>query len=229
MSYINKLNTTYTSHADYWSLLNHYWKPYKRCNYPITLNGKPVQDECVKCNLFNQYFASISDSAAYDIGKLPPFHFLTDHRFLPPTFDPFQVFRVLNSLQPNKCKGFDNLPNRILKICSKSLATPFSLLFDLILSSEVFPTSWKTATVTPIHQAAPQTVVQNYRPVALLPSLSKVFEKLLHKHVHSYLENHKLLKPNNCGFRKKTFYLNFIAGYLSQFVPSLRFKSCLQE
>ena len=57
MSYINKLNTTNTSHADYWSSLNQFWKPNKQCNYPITLNGKPVHDEYVKCNLFNEYFA----------------------------------------------------------------------------------------------------------------------------------------------------------------------------
>jgi len=162
-----------------------------------------VRDEYVKWNLFNEYFASISNSPAYDMNKLPPFHFLTDHRLLPPTFDPFQVFRVLSSLHPNKCKGFDNLPNRILKICSQSLATPFSLLFNLILLSEVFPTSCKTATVIPIHKTASQTVVQNYRSIALLSSLSKVFEKLLHKHVYIYLEYHKLLIPNNSDFREK--------------------------
>jgi len=162
-----------------------------------------VHDEYVKCNLFNEYFTSISNSPAYDKNKLSPFHFLTDNRLLPPTFDPFQVFRVLSSLHPNICKGFDNLPNRILKICSQLLATPFSLLFNLILSSEVFPTTWKTATVIPIHKTGSQTVVQNYRPIALLFSLSKVLEKRLHKHVNSYLEYHRLLIPNNSGFRKK--------------------------
>ena len=159
MSYINKPNTTNTFHADYWSLLNQFWKTNKQCNYPITLNGKPVHDEYVKCDLFNESFASISNSLACDINKLPPFHFLTDHQLLPPAFDPFQVFRVLSSLHPNKCKSFDNLPNRILKICSQWLATRFSLLFNLIVSSEVFPTSWKTATVIPIHKTGSQTVV----------------------------------------------------------------------
>jgi len=79
MSYINKLNTTNKSHADYWSLLNQFWKLNKQCNYSITLNGKPVHDEYVKCNLFNEYFTSISNSPAYNTNKLPYFHFLTDH------------------------------------------------------------------------------------------------------------------------------------------------------
>jgi len=99
--------------------------------------------------------------------------------------------------------------------------------FNLILSSEVFPTSWKTASVIPIHKTGSQTVVQNHRPIALLP-LWKVFEKHL-KHIYSYLEYHKLLIPNNSGFRKKTVYLNFIAGYLSQSVPSLWFKSLFKH
>ena len=143
---------------------------------------------------------------------MPPFHFRTDHRLLRPTFDLFQVFRVLNSLHPNKCKGFDNLPNRILKIGSQSLATSFSLLFNLILSSEVFPTSLKTATVNPIHKTSSQAVVQDYRPIALMPSLPKVFEKLLYKHVYSYLEYHKLLIPNNSVFRKKHSTLTSLFG-----------------
>ena len=92
MSYINKLKTTNTSHADYWSLLNQFWEPNKHCNYLITLNGNPVHDEYVKCNLFNEYFASISNSPAYGINKLPPFHFLTDHRLLPPTLIHFMYF-----------------------------------------------------------------------------------------------------------------------------------------
>ena len=60
----------------------------------------------------------------------------------------------------------------------------------------------------PFLKTGSQTEVQNYRPIALLPSLSKVFEKLLHKHIYSYLEHHKLLIPNNSGFRKKHSTLN---------------------
>jgi len=67
------------------------------------------------------------------------------------------------------------------------------------LSSEAFPTSWKIASVIPVHKTGSQTVVQNYRTIVLLPSLSKVFEKLLHKHVYNYREYHKLLIPNNSG------------------------------
>jgi len=123
---------------------------------------------------------------------------------LSPVIEPFEVFQVLNSLNPNKCKGFDNLPNRILKICCQSVATAFSLLFNIILSPEEYPTAWKTATVIPLLKTGSQAEIQNHRPIAFLPSLSKVFEKLLHKHTYNYIEHHKVLIPNNSGFRKNT-------------------------
>jgi len=78
-------------------------------------------------------------------------------------------------------QGVKNSPNRILKFCSQSLAIPFSLLFSFILSSEEYPTIWKTATVIPLLKSGSQTEVQNYRPILLLPSHWKVCEKLLHK------------------------------------------------
>jgi len=172
------------------------------------VNGRPIHDNRIKCNLFNEYFTSISNSPSNDYQNLPPLEYLTDQRLLSPVIEPFEVFQVLNSLKPNKCKGFDNLPNRILKICSQSLATPFSLLFHFIFSSEEYPTVWKTATVIPLLKTGSQTEVQNYRPIALLPSLSNVFEKLLHKRIYNYLEHHNVLIPNNSGFRKKQSTLN---------------------
>jgi len=108
---------------------------------------------------------------------------------------------VLSNLNPEKCKGFKNLSNRLLKSCSQSLATPLSLLFNYILASEQFPLLWKTVSILPLHKKGSHYDVTNYRPIALLPSLSKVFEKLVHKHL-SYLESNNLPNHRNSGFRK---------------------------
>ena len=140
------------------------------------VNGWPVHDNRIKCNLFNEYFTSISKSPRNDYQNLPPLEYLTDQLLLSPVIEPYEVFQVLNRLNPNKRKGFDNLPNRILKICSQSLATPFSLLFNFIFSSEEYPTVWKTATAIPLLKTGSQTEVQNYRPIALLPSLKSFWE-----------------------------------------------------
>jgi len=123
--------------------------------------------------------------------------------FIPPlSIEPLDVYHVLLSRNPNKSKGFDNLFNRLLKNCAQSLATPFSLLFNFILATSHFPTAWKIASVIPLHKSGSLRDVKNYRPISILPSLSKVFEKLMHKHLYSYFETNNLLYNRNSGFRK---------------------------
>ena len=96
---------------------------------------------------------------------------------------------------------FKKPPESLVEIM-QSLATPLSLLFNFILASEQFPLLWKTASILPLHKKGSHYDVTNYRPIALLPSLSKVFEKLVHKHLYSYLESNNLLNHRNSGFRK---------------------------
>ena len=78
------------------------------------------------------------------------------------------VYHVLLSLNPNNWKDFDNLPNRLLKNCAQSLATPFSLLFNFILATSHFLTAWNIASVIPFHKSGSLHDVKNYRPVFLL-------------------------------------------------------------
>ena len=78
------------------------------------------------------------------------FQFLTNHHL--------QVFRDWNNVSPNKCNSFVNLLNRILKICIQCVASPFSLFFNIILSCEVPPVTWRTVAVTHLHKTGSQTV-----------------------------------------------------------------------
>jgi len=126
----------------------------------------------------------------------------TDLCIPPLSIEPLDVYHVLLSLNPNESKCFDNLPNRLLKNCAQSLATPFSHLFKFILATSHFPTAWKIASVIPLHKSGSLHDVNNHNPISILPSLSKVFEKLIHKHLYSYFETNNLLYNSNSGFRK---------------------------
>jgi len=81
-----------------------------------------------KANLFNKYFASISSVTDVVLSKpFLPFNYITNLRIPPLTIEPFAVCHVSAGLNSRKSKGFDNLPNQLLKSCSMSLATPFRL------------------------------------------------------------------------------------------------------
>jgi len=89
----------------------------------------------------------------------------------------------------NFTTGLLNLPNRFLRLCCEPLTIPLSLHFNFIISTAQYPSAWKLATVVPIHKKGSYSDVANYRLIAILPSLSKIFERIIHRHIYSYLEN----------------------------------------
>ena len=64
----------------------------------------------------------------------------------------------------------------------------------------MFPQSLKLADVTPVYKKSDPTLVSNYRPISVLPTMSKVFERLMHHQVSEYIDKH--LSPFLCGYRK---------------------------
>jgi len=128
----------------------------------------------------NIHFASVSTLPDEKLNNVNLRNFfITDQRASPLVAEPFDVYSVLSNLNPAKCKGCKILPNRLLKSCCQSLATPLSLLVNFVLVSESFPLQWKTALILPLHKKGSYDDVMNFRPIALLSSLSKVFENLV--------------------------------------------------
>ena len=90
-----------------------------------------------------------------------------------------RVCHVLNHLDPTKSIGADNISSRVLKYCARSLCGPFTTLFRRIYCSSVFPSSWKISRIKPFYKCGSRTDHVNYRPVAVLPTLSCVFDCVL--------------------------------------------------
>ena len=74
--------------------------------------------------------------------------------------------------------GGDGISPRVLKQCSSSLCGPLTALFRKICRSSIFPSSWKLSRITPIYKRGLHTAPTNYRPVAVLPTLSNIFERV---------------------------------------------------
>ena len=68
----------------------------------------------------------------------------------------------------------------------------------------------KTAKVIPLLKKGDISLPDSYRPISLLTSLSKVFEKLIYKRITKFLVKHNLLSPNHFGFRKILSCINAI-------------------
>ena len=74
--------------------------------------------------------------------------------------------------------------------------------FTNIITTGIYPTSWKKAIIVPIHIKEDKTLVKNYRPISLLPILGKMFEKCIYDSVYGYFEDNNLFTSCQSGFRK---------------------------
>ena len=111
------------------------------------------------------------------------------------------IIKLIRSLDPNKAHGCDGISIRMLKLCATSISKPLHILFNNSVISECFPNEWKKANVIPVHKKGDKQIINNYRPVSLLPICSKIFEKIIFNSLFEYLEDNKLLNCNQSGFR----------------------------
>lgn len=94
--------------------------------------------------------------------------------------------------------GLDNIHPKFLKIILPVLITHITFIFNTIITKSTFPISWKNAKVLPIPKSS-----KEFRPIAILPYLSKVFEKVIYKQILEYLDRKTLITNRQSGFRPK--------------------------
>ena len=112
-----------------------------------------------------------------------------------------EVEAVLRKLDEEKAVSPDNLSPRLLRQCAHELAGPITTLFNECLRASKWPSAWKMSSVVPVHKKDDKTSAKNYRPVSLLPVLSKVLESIVAARVTEHLDKHRLLCTRQYGFR----------------------------
>ena len=102
-----------------------------------------------------------------------------------------EVLKEINSINNKKANSFNTIPSKILKISSECSAdTLTSLINKSLTSSKKFPANHKLADITPICKKKNPQAKENYRPVSVLPVLSKVFERLMQKQINSFFTDY---------------------------------------
>ena len=111
-----------------------------------------------------------------------------------------QIEKEILELNTKKATGFDAIPPKVIKDAFRVLKYPLTQLFNTTVQENHFPTNLKYANVSPLYKKDDNTNKENYRPISILPSISKIFERLMFQQITSYVLN--LLSPYLCGFRK---------------------------
>ena len=109
----------------------------------------------------------------------------------------------LNSLKTNKAIGLDNISARLLKDSADVITTSLTKLYNRSLATSIFPAVWKCGKVTALFKSGDHCNANNYRPITILPTASKILERAVHSQVYSYLLRENILTPKQFGFRPK--------------------------
>ncbi|PJE78200.1 hypothetical protein CI610_02867 [invertebrate metagenome] len=152
-----------------------------------------------KANLLNKYFCGITslDDSEH---VLPFFPSRTNNTLSNIIVTQSEVKDVLKILKLGKASGHDGISHHMLKYTVESVCIPLTLLFNLSLSTCVYPDVWKTANVMPLFKKNDRYSVTNYRPISLLSTVGKVFERVVYKHMHNFMLENSLFYQYQSGF-----------------------------
>ena len=120
--------------------------------------------------------------------------------FFQPTSPP-EIMRVIHSLKNNKSSGHDNISAYFLIVAAEVIAIPLTTLFNSTFKLGIFPSCLKIARVIPVFKSGEKTDLNNYRPISILSTFSKILEKLICDRTQLFLDKHSILLSTQYGFR----------------------------
>ena len=187
-------------------IINKNKNPVHRTKFKLS-NGSVTTDKMSVSEHFNDFFINIGPNLAKSIPhvKRMPMSYLGDALqetiFLEPVTCE-EINSIVSNLK-NNATGSDDISAVYLKMSLPSIANPLVYICNMSLSEGVFPTQLKMANVVPLYKCDDPMMFNHYRPVSLLCTLSKVFEKIMYNRLIKFLDKFSILYEYQFGFRRK--------------------------
>ncbi|VDI01360.1 Hypothetical predicted protein [Mytilus galloprovincialis] len=179
----------------------------------ITTGDHKTTDHKEIANTFNNYFTSCVEKLRHS--RAPSnsnFNTLTNYvqmkflkkrhnKFIIPPVKVSELFAEITKLDVKTSSGSDNIGPKILKLSAPFIASSLTYIFNRMIDTDIYPSVLKNAKVAPIFKSGEKNVASNYRPLSVLPTLSKLIERHVSKHLYKYLTKFDILHPSQSGFR----------------------------
>ena len=212
----NKLNENIGKPKDLWKTLK---------DLGLKMKNNPATSICLKtgdtitfdakenAENFKEFYSKLAESL---LEKLPPApkrygkEYLTNfykgsnsetNNFKFSKVSQKDILILLNNIDSTKAAGIDNISGKFIKDGAQALVLPITQICNLSIKLSSFPKYCKVAKVIPIFKKGSKTDTKNYRPISLLPLISKIIEKVIHDQTQHYLSEKNLLYKYQSGFR----------------------------
>ena len=172
----------------------------------LNINGSSCYEPSDIANHFNTYFASIADSTVRKMPATTRVHSDFPYKPVSSNFefnrvDSSTISKIILDLQSKNSVDINGVSTKLLKCCASLLIKPLTHLINISLSQGIFPCELSTSRTVPIFKQGCRNDIANYRPISLLPTLSKVYEKVVFNQLYNYLTINKILSDKQFGFR----------------------------
>ena len=203
---------------EFWS----YTKSLKKTNsYPRSLTFNDYSETNPKrlANTFAQYFSSVYDDNS-------TFTNVYTNSFLHPSLEAIEISEqkvtdILSKLDTNKGPGNDRIPNVFLFNCQNTISKPLMILFSISINSGKFPDNLKDTLVFPVFKKGNPCNVINYRPIAILNAIEKIFERIVYEGTLNFVNGQLSSKQHGFLKNKSTVtnlleHVHYIASAIDQ-------------
>ena len=171
------------------------------------INNVLTKDKTIIANGFNTYFANIgynleskmkknNSNTAYD-------DFLSNPSLSSFTIQPITeetIINIIDKLKSKNSQSHDGLSSKHLKLIKHETSKAITLIVN---KSGIFPDKLKCAKVIPIYKQGDNTILDNYRPISILPTVSKNLERVIFDQLYAHFHQNNLLYSSQYGFKKK--------------------------
>lgn len=178
-------------------------------------------------NSVNEYFSTVGRNLAqkfYETAErlnyIPEDDMVVNSLVLLPT-DEWEIAEVIKGLRRDAAAGWDAIPVHLIQKCSNNLIPYITHICNISMSNGIFPKCFKKAIVHPIFKSGNRDNVENYRPISVLPTLSKILEKILNIRLVNFMHRNNVLAPNQFGFRRGKSTESAIGSLVDQIVDAL--------
>ena len=212
--YCMRFNSVRGNMKKTWSLINELrGKAKKSLNSCFKIDGNLVEDSREIADGFNKFFVSIAKNMNVKLQSSKP---LMDSTRKSKKFTDYLDKRVCNSLFLFECsseevsqiiKEFENgkasdLPLIVLKKCANIISGHLSCFFNSFMKSGIFPKILKLGKITPVFKKGDTQIMDNYRPISIIPIFGKIFEKIIYTRLYSFFVSNSVIYDKQFGFRK---------------------------
>lgn len=171
----------------------------------LKIDGKSFTEPVDLCEILNNHFIQVGSNLASSI----PVSETNFKDYVKPVNTSFClqkttetiVLKLLNKLQVHKATGLDNISSRLIKVSAPIISDSLTVIINKSIETGIFPSQWKYAKVFPLFKANDRTDRLNYRPISVLPMLSKICERIVYDQLYTYLSKNNILNKYQSGFR----------------------------